>query len=488
MEALEPDESALERVPTGVPGLDTVLHGGLLRGGSYLLQGVSGAGKTVLANQISFHHARAGGKVAYFTLLAEDVGRLLLNLSSLEFFDRSLVGGPIHYLGAFQEVQSGRKKLLQHLLATLRQHAASFAVIDGLSAAVEQFEPREWRLFLHELQAGAELLGCTSLYLLPAAPGDLRAEHTVVDGILNLHMPVSGSRTERQLEVRKSRGSDSIGGRHFFDISLRGIRVYPRLESLERPNSPAPRGRGQLATGIPDLDEMLSGGLADGSTTLLLGAAGTGKTTLGLRFLTHGAERGEAGLHFGFYESPDRLIDKAESLGWPLRRQVENGDVEIAWQLPTEALLDALGEELLERVDRGNVTRCFIDGLSALEQTASHPERVTPFLTALMNALRVRGVTTLATAETPSLIGGGLHVPVDGVSPIVENLVLLRHVEHRGRLRKLLSIFKTRDQGHDRRLRELRIGEEGLVIVDGFEDADALLTGIAQSPQRKPAE
>lgn len=485
-------EGALERVPTGVAGLDTLLYGGLLRGGSYLVQGSSGVGKTVLANQISFHHVRAGGRVVYVTMLAEEVGRLLQNLSSFRFFDRDRVGRVIHYLGAFRELQAGREALLQHILEVLRKHEATLLVLDGVSAAEEWFGSLEWRLILHEIRAGADLLGCTSLYLLPSEPGPVRPEHTVVEGILNLHFTSTGPRTERQIEVRKSRGSRSIAGRHSFDIGERGIRIYPRLESLDVLQHPAPGpGAERVPTGAADLDAMIRGGLAAGSSTLVLGAAGTGKTTIGLQFLIHGAERGEPVLHFGFYEPPGRLLAKAESLGWPLGRYVDDGLAEICWQLPTESLLDRLGEDLLEHVERRKVTRCFIDGLDALRQASLHSARLSPFMTALMNGLRNLGVTVMMSAESPGLLGSGLEAPVHGISPLVENLLLLRHVEHQGRIAKLLGVVKTRDDQHDGELCELVVGPDGLRIVRSFEGAEALLTGIAfsRSPtvERGPA-
>lgn len=482
---VSPDDGVSARLTTGVPGLDTLLSGGLLRGASYLLQGPSGVGKTVLANQMAFHHAGAGGSVVYITLLSEEAGRLLQNLSSFRFFDRERVGREIHYFGAFRELQAGREALLEHLLELLRKHEATLLVLDGVSAAEEWFGTLEWRLLLHEVRAGSDLLGCTSLYLLPTDSGSMRPEHTVVEGILELRFTSEGPRTERQIEVRKTRGSYSIGGRHSFQINDDGLRVYPRLESLDPLQAPAPgTGAERVPIGAEDLDSMIEGGFASGSSTLVLGAAGSGKTTLGLRFLTHGAERGEPVLHFGFYEPPERLIRKAENLGWPLGRYVDDGLAEIRWQLPTEALLDRLGEELLARVDQRQVKRCFIDGLDALLQANLHARRLSPFLTALMNGLRNRGVTVMMTAETPSLFGTRLEAPIQGVSPIVENLILLRHVEYQGRIAKLLGVVKTRDDRHEGELRELRIGRDGLRVVRSFDAAEALLTGVALLRER----
>jgi circadian clock protein KaiC len=472
---------ALTRVPTGVPGLDRVLDGGLLRGGSYLLEGPSGSGKTVLANQIVFHHAAAGGKVVYFSLLSESHSRLLQNLQGMAFFDPSLIGSAVQYLGGYRALEQGTKPLLDTIRQSLRAHAATFLVLDGLLALEERTDSRNLRNFLHGLQVHTELSGCTALLVSPTELGEFRPEHASVDGILSLCTTTAGFRDSRELHVRKLRGSTHLEGIHSFVVTRHGVRVFPRLESLVGNAVPPPENHRRVSTGVPALDGMIGGGVMDGTTTLVIGAAGTGKTTLGLHFLAAGATLGEPALHFGFFESPQRLIGKAESLGLRLREPSESGRLRILWQPPVEKLLDQLAEEILTNVRELGVKRLFLDGLTGFRQAAELPGRISGFFSALTQELRLLGVTTLLTVESSTLFATEINEPLEGVSSLVENMVLLRYVEVRSSVRRMIGVLKLRESDYDPSLRELRITAQGIQLGGAFEGTESLLSGIARA-------
>ena len=207
-----------------------------------------------------------------------------------------------------------------------------------------------------------------------------------------------------------------------------------------------------------------------------MGPSGTGKTTLGLQFLSRCSET-EPGLLFGFYETPARLDAKIAQVCPSLRGLLDSGVVEVQWQPPTDDLLDAYGERLLRMVQQRRVRRLFIDGLGAIQEAAgAQPGRIGNFLTALMNEMRVLGVTTLYTLEIPDIMGPAIRSPIGDLSSLAENLILLRFVEVRSRLYRLISLLKVRDSDFDLTLHEYATSSQGLIIEASAESAERIMT------------
>jgi circadian clock protein KaiC len=479
----------MERIPTGIPGLDTVLRGGFRKGRTYMLMGMPGAGKTILANQVCFHHAARGGRVLYLTLLAESHTELVANLSSLSYFDDARLPETITYQSAFSVLEQGGLEALSELIRKeTRAQKATLLVLDGLVAAEEAApSPAALKKFIHGLQVVTNLVGCTTLVLTTGGGRGLRAEHTMVDGLLILKQRMFGARTIRELVVRKFRGSDYLLGKHAFEITREGIVLYPRLETLVDEGAlPPPPSNARCGFGIEGLDRMLSGGLPAGSSTLLLGPSGSGKTLLGLNFLADGVRRGERGHYFAFYDSPERMLAQAAGVGLDLKPFVERGDLEVSFRAPMENILDKLGAQLLTAIRERGVKRLFLDGYDALQKAAVRRTRSARFLTALINECRVRGVTVVFTVETTTAFGPQVEFPMRGISMVAENLVYLRTVELRSELHHLICILKVRNSGYDHALRELHIRDTGLEVGDTFEDAQLLVTGMARAAMPAP--
>lgn len=476
------------RVRTHIPGLDTVLGGGLLRGGIYVVRGAPGSGKTILGNQMCFAHAQRGGRAAYVTLLAESHARMMLHLESLDFFDADLVGEGVRYLSAYGALmKSGLRGVLDFLRAELQSKPARkepregremIIVIDGfLTLSDASGSVPELKKFIQELQLHADLMGATVLLLAGPAADESRPEYTMVDGILELREQLHELRAFRELRVRKLRGVAHLHGGHFFEIGATGITVHPRVEALYASPSVDDRcSRDAISSGVEQLDSMLNGGFPCGTTTLVLGPSGAGKTTLGLHYLA-ATPKGAKAVLFGFYETPARLLLKAEQLNLSLGPRVESGDIEIVWQPSTEQNVDALAARLLAAVERTNAQRVFIDGLDGFQRATIHPERVHHIFTAIANELRVRGVTTLYTFEVPKFLGPSVDAPITGVSALAENLVYLRFVELRSHLYRLMSILKVRDSSYDTSLREFHITNHGIRLERTVESAEAILAG-----------
>jgi circadian clock protein KaiC len=318
-------QAAIERLVTGVPGLDTVLRGGFLRGGLYIIQGAPGAGKTILGNQICFHQIKNGGRALYVTLLAENHARMMLHIGQLGFFDETAIPDRLYYISAFRVIEENGLSAVQDLLRReIQRHNAGIVILDGFSVIEETAgSTRAFKKFIHELQAQATLADCT-MFLLS---GQLTAsaEHTLVDGVVELQTKLYGRKTERTLQVFKLRGCSYLSGEHSFRITGDGLIVYPRTEAILATPSMGDQIAGPfLATGIPQLDRIMGGGFPHQSTALLVGPPGIGKTTLGLQFLSE-CSRDTPGLHFGFYETPAAILTRLRH--WGCRSKLLPGKV-----------------------------------------------------------------------------------------------------------------------------------------------------------------
>ena len=471
------------RLPSGIAGLDTILAGGVMRGGLYIVQGAPGTGKTILANQICFHHVAAGGQAMFVTLLAENHARMIGNLRSMAFFDETRLGKELTYLSGFNEMQQGGLAELAKLLRReIQRRRVSLLVIDGLvTAAASAPSEQAFKLFVHDLQEFALATDCTMVLTTNPALG-ISPEQTMVDGLILLSDRSYGWRAESDLQVTKFRGGGYLRGRHSYKIGDAGIVVYPRIEALfANPSRAAAAAVGRAPTGIARLDALLGGGIPVASTTMVMGPSGVGKTTVGLHFLSQCSPE-EPGLMFGFYETPTSLRAKVDRMVPSLGPLFDGGAVELLWQTPTSDLLDAYGQSLIEAVRRRRVTRLFIDGLTAFRSGAVDPSRIGNFFSALSNEFRVRGVTTVYSLEVPNILGPAVNVPVDDASSLAENMILLRFVERRARLHRLVSILKARDSGFSPSLFEFDITDRGVEIHDTPDSVDRLLSAIGDRP------
>jgi len=287
----------------------------------------------------------------------------------------------------------------------------------------------------------------------------------MVDGVVELSDTLMGVRTVRQLQVRKSRGSHALGGLHKFEISGKGVTVYPRIETLYAETSNQEIAElTRISCGVPGLDTMMGGGIPRGSVTLITGPSGSGKTTLGLHFLAQ-AKVDEPALHFGFFENEQRLRLKATSIGLTLPPP-DTGELTVMCYTLAENLLDRLAHELIDHVQAHGIKRLFIDGLGGFERAAVHRAHLTEFFATLTGHLRQLGVTTVATWEIRELVGGDVSAPTANLSAILDNLILLRQFEENHDLQRSISIQKMRESAFDTAAHRLSFASDGFLIGD----------------------
>ena len=462
----------LERLATGVPGLDDLLEGGLPVGGVFLIQGEPGAGKTILGNQLCFHHARSGGQAVYLTLIAESHARMINHLRRFSFYDPELVGQSVHYHAGFRVMQEqGPDGLVALTRNAVVERSATLIVVDGLINAGEVISsPTDFKLLLHAIQTISSTLGCTVILLSSARASDAGLpEHTIVDGIVQLTHELPGMHDRRYLEVRKMRGINAVTGRHGLEIDSGGILVRPRLESrlrTGRSGVEVASSVDRVLFGLPALDAMLHGGLPAGSNTLVGGPTGTGKTMLGLQYLVGGAARGEPGLYCGFYERPESILAKSARMNLGVAAAIEAKLVHLHWERPVEGSLDAMADRLLDMIRRTGSRRLCFDGILALRRMVDSPDRFHAATSALSEELERLGVTTVFTLETPELSGTTALLPLQDVSAVSHNLLMIRHVEQEARMHRLLSIVKMRDSDYDMRIHQLHLTDRGIEVGD----------------------
>ena len=467
------------RLATGVLGLDAVLGGGIPVGRTCLVAGSPGVGKTTLGNQLAFYHAAAGGQALVTTLLSETHDLMLANLRGFRFFDAKLVGERVHYLNILDAlVEEGLDGIIAAVRRVARERGATLLVIDG-AAVIDDLAPSQLdlRRFVQQLQAQAAILGATTVLLTSHTREQLEILGAHVDGVLVLANQRFDARHIRQLEVIKLRGGRHVTGAHEFLINEDGITVHPRLESVVGWRRPPEQPSELLGTGVAGLDAMLGGGLIPFSSTLLMGTPGAGKTLLGLSYLLEGARRGERGLLAGFHETEAGLMSTAARIGLDLQGAIESGLIDIQWEPPLELSADAWAWRLLTAVEEHRPRRVFIDALTDIQRFIASPQRMPTFTAALTNELRALGTTVLIATEIDAYVDEQLVVPIPAASATMDNGLLVRQVEIRSSLLRLISILKARQIGTDPVIREFVIGDQGITVSQPFSAATGLLTG-----------
>ncbi|KAF1048618.1 MAG: Circadian clock protein kinase KaiC [Herbaspirillum frisingense] len=460
------------RIPllrTGIAGFDEILGGGLPEGSLYLIQGLAGSGKTTLACQIGFMQAREGRKVMVLTLIAESHAKMLNHVSNFDFFDDSLVGSRMLMLSGYASLASeGLRGLLRLITAELNRHRPGMLIIDGFRS-VRDSGPSDLNLseFMHALNSLVFTMNCTTILLSPVEGNMPESENTLVDGVIEHSQYESGMQLVREIKVFKVRGANHMLGKHVFEINAGGVQIFPRFEAIATRAGKVPGTSDRyVSVGIPSWDKCIGGGVVSGSITCLLGSPGVGKTLMGLHFIEQGLKDGERCLIVGFYESPERLLAKARKAGMQLDAYMDKGALEMIWQLPLEMLCDDVAKRMLDNIAARGVTRLLIDGVDGLRSIVVQQQRMRPFLVALTNELRARGVTTFITEQLPYFRESRPQVDPSS-SQLYENVMLLEYIAQYEVNRRQISVMKLRENGYDGANRLMNISDAGIEI-DGL--------------------
>jgi circadian clock protein KaiC len=485
--------------PTGVPNLDDVLGGGLPRGSLAIIVGPPGSGKTTLANQMAFAAARMQRKAMVFTALSEPTSKLIAHLRTFSFFDPELIGDRVQFLSLQQFLTNGLVATGEEMISTAHRAGAGLVVLDGFRGIRGvDVDQQAARRFLFDVGTTLSTLGTTTIITSEADARDpsFFPEATTADVIIGLHYDLRGVRQWRNVEIIKMRGAAPLNGLHGFGLTNDGVVVYPRLEAriaemdgqveqieqfLATPTAPVPRAE----FGLPELDAALNGGLTRGTSTLLVGSLGSGKTFMALHFAVAGARVGEPTVFLGFRESVGQLLQKTApfTLGADLKAALAPGGnlTLIRWP-PVELDPNIIADRLLTTLDAVGAKRLVVDSIAEIERGVYDysPNRVHNYMAALMEALRTRNVTSLFIKEVRQQATPEIDFSAEPISVLAENVISLRQVDYRGHLHRLIVVLKTRFSAHDTStLREFTIlPPHGIHVMSLLESDAGLMAGL----------
>ncbi len=453
----------IERLPSGVRGLDQVVGSGFPADAINLILGLPGTGKTLLAQQLMFSNATVERPGLYVSTVSEPFEKIIRYGQRLSFFDAGAIGERVFFedLGATL-LEGGLHAVGERIRQWLDSYEPGVLVVDSfrpLSAFAES--ETDYRRFLHELAARLSVRPVTSVWLGEYSVADVASapEFAVADAVLWLSSTRHEEREARQLQVLKLRGSGFLSGKHAYRLSADGVTVFPRLADPGR-LSPYSFEQRSVSTGVQTLDLILGEGYQPGSTTLVVGPSGIGKTVLGLHFVAAASGRSETTVLATLEENPSQLARAAASFGWSL----EDLQVRVLYRSIVDLYLDEWVYELLETIDSTRAVRVFIDGLASLRAVSPDPLRFIEYLYSLVQRCSRLGVTLMMSLESPELFG---HTRLaDGaLSRVPDNVVLLNFVRSDRGYRRAMTYVKSRALAIPPRTWEYTIGANGIVVV-----------------------
>ena len=454
-----------ERMKSGNGEADYILGGGFPANSINIVMGHPGSGKTIFAEQLIFDNAGADRPILYFTTLSEPLAKMVRYLQGFRFFDETKLGTQVIFEDVGPQLaRDGAGALIPLLQTAIKTVSPKIIVIDSFKA-VHDLAPTvaERRRMVYEMTALLSAYGTTAFLLGEYTEDDILRypEFAVADGIVELSRQRLGNRDERFFRVFKLRGSRYLEGAHAFRITDSGLDIYPRLVSPQIPEGYEPATE-RISTGVGGLDEMLDGGLWRGTTTLLAGPSGAGKTTIGLQFALEGARQGEQTLYMNFQENPTQLMRTIRALGVDLEEAQAHG-LDLVYASPVELQIDSIIVDMFRRIQQRRVRRLVIDAIGDLASAATDPQRLHDYLYALVQHFAVSTVTSILNFETVgnTIAGSGSQ---NAMSYLSDNVLLLT-VEGDERTRRTLRVLKSRGSAHDLRVREVEITAAGLSVL-----------------------
>jgi circadian clock protein KaiC len=494
------DKVPIRRLPTGVPGLDAVLGGGVPEFSFNVIAGAPGAGKTTLVQQIMFALARPDRPALFFTVLGEPPLKMLRYQQQFGFFDAAKVNASVRFSNLAREaLGGGLEQVLKRIVQEVEAASPAIVIVDSFRSVIQTAQRQNGHLDLQHFvqELGMRLTGWQATTFLVGEFQLAEAEDhpifTVADGLVWLYQSLDRNSMVRKMQVMKMRGQAPIPGLHTFRITDHGIHVFPRLifgPSERRPAGGAAKTarRPRLSVGVTRLDEMLGGGIPSGFSVLISGPSGSGKTVLATQFIREGARRREPGV-IAVFEKRPREYAQTSAIG--LDQAVRDGQVGIIHTRPLDLSIDETQHELTEAIHRLKARRVVIDSLSGFELALAPTfrEDFRESLYRLVAALTGMGVTVMLTAELEDSYTD-LRFSPHGTAFLTDAIILQRYLELDGQLKRVMAVVKVRASAHSKDLRLFEINTDGIVVGERVGDYQGLLTGsphmASPDPRRLP--
>jgi circadian clock protein KaiC len=465
-------------LPSGVPGLDNLLGGGLPEFSFNLIAGTPGSGKTTLAHQIMFSLAHPKSRALFFTVLGEPTLKMLRYQQQYSFFDQAKVNESIRFVNLSAELHEGDfDRALARISEEVKAFEPRLVFVDSFRSVV--YSVKRGEQSVSDLQRFVQQLGMlmTSWQATTFLIGEyLTAEtesspiFTVADGILWLTQNVHRNSMVRKMQVIKMRGQAQAPGLHTFRISDAGIQVFPR--AIVQPSAALEAGEERISMGVPGLDDMLGGGLPAGYSLLVVGPSGSGKTILATEFLAEGVRQGEAGVIAAFEKSPSQMLNSK------LSAMVKAGQVGVINTRALDLSIDETLHDLIRLIRQMKAKRVVIDSLSGFE-LALAPEFSEDFrgsLYRMVAELTAMGVTILMTSELEDRYTDLRFSPF-GSAFLADAIIVQRYAEIAGQLKRVFAVVKVRGSQHSKDIRAFDITGEGIVIGETLSEYAGILTG-----------
>jgi circadian clock protein KaiC len=478
----------INKLPTGVPGLDEIVGGGLPEYSFNIIAGAPGSGKTTLAHQFVFANATPERPALYFTVLGESAIKMLRYQQQYTFFDSTKLPNSVRFVNLSHVVlEKDLGAVLEEITKEVEKSNAAVVVVDSFRTMVRQpqtgLSEMELQSFIQRLALFLASWQATTFLIGEYAEDELRDNpiFTVADGLFWLRQTAERNSIVRKLQIVKLRGQESVPGLHTFRITTTGLQAFSRTFGLTRKAKRLP-GKRRLSFGIPELDKMLGGGIPEGDSALVAGSSGTGKSVLATQFIAEGIRQGEPGIVAVFEERPQAYAERASSFGLDLETPQKEENLTILYLRPLDLSVDETMHSILEAVEKIGAKRLVIDSLAGFEMALSPGFRddFRESLYRMILALTGIGVTILSTVEVNESFTEFLFSTYS-VSFLADDIIRLRYVSIEGELRKIMVVIKMRGGNHAKDIREYEITSEGVVLLGKrLEEYQRLISGIPE--------